>query len=50
MSAYGYGMKHLAGAVMVLVGVLLVFCSMPIQVFVVALGVVLAGIGLLLLR
>ena len=50
MGAYKYGMKHLTGTLLVLIGVLLVFCSMPLQVFVIMLGVVLAGIGLLLLR
>lgn len=50
MSAYRYGGKHLLGALLVLVGVLLVFCSMPLQVFIIVLGVALAGIGLLLLR
>ena len=38
-----YGGKHL-------LGVLLIFLCMPLQVFVIALGVVLAGTGLLLLK
>ena len=42
--------RRILGAVLVLAGVLLVFVCMPLQVFVIALGVVLAGIGLLLLR
>ena len=50
VSAYRYRGKHLLGALLVLIGVLLVFCSMPLQVFVIALGVALAGVGLLLLR
>ena len=45
-----YGGKHLLGVMLVLLGVLLIFLCMPLQVFVIALGVVLAGTGLLLLR
>lgn len=50
VGAYGYGGKHLTGILLVLTGVLLVFCSMPVQVLVIALGIALAGIGLHLLR
>lgn len=50
VSAYGCSRRHLLGAMLVLIGVLLVFVCMPLQVFVIVLGVVLAGIGLLLLR
>ena len=45
-----YGGKQLVGAMLVLIGVLLIFLCMPLQVFVIALGIVLAGTGLLLLR
>ena len=42
--------RQLMGMLLVLVGVLLVFLCMPPEVFVIALGVVLAAAGLLLIR
>lgn len=50
MSASRCGGRQMLGAALVLVGVLLIFLCMPLQVFVIALGVVLAAAGLLLLR
>lgn len=50
MRAYGYGRKRLLGAGLVFVGILLIFLCMPLQVFVIVLGAVCAGIGLMLIR
>ena len=41
--------RRILGAVLVLAGVLLVFVCMPLQVFVIALGIMLAAAGLCLL-
>ena len=41
--------RRILGAVLVLAGVLLVFVCMPLQVFVIALGIMLAAAGLYLL-
>ena len=50
MSASRCARRQLLGIALVLSGVLLVFLCMPLQVFVIALGVVLAAAGLFLLR
>lgn len=42
--------RHLAGVLLVLAGVLLVFLCLPARFFVIALGVALTLAGLLLLR
>lgn len=44
------GGRQLAGILLVLAGVLLVFLCLPMQFFLIALGVALAAAGLLLLR
>lgn len=46
----GGGRGRLAGIILVLAGVLLVFLCLPVEVFVIALGVALAAAGLFLLR
>lgn len=50
VSVCGGGKGRLAGMLLVLAGVLLVFLCLPMRFFVVALGVALAATGLLLLR
>ena len=49
MSAVRFDSRRILGAMLVLTGVLLVFVCMPLRVFVIALGVVLAAAGLCLL-
>ena len=44
------GRRQMLGMLLVLAGVLLVFLCMPPEIFVIALGVVLAAAGLLLIR
>ncbi len=44
------GGKRLAGALLALAGILLVFLCLPMQFFLIVLGIALAAAGLLLLR
>ncbi len=50
MGGRGAPGRHLAGALLTAAGVLIVFLCLPMRFFLVALGILLAAAGLLLLR
>ncbi|MBR2943243.1 MAG: hypothetical protein IKB82_07585 [Clostridia bacterium] len=50
MSAARRDKRHIIGMALVLLGTLLVFICLPMQVFIIALGALLAATGLILLR
>ena len=50
MRAARQGKRQIAGVALVLLGTLLVFICLPVQALVIALGALLAAIGLALLR